>query len=591
MVRIMPKPRRLHSRVLTLFGGVAFAVMLCTAPINVHAQTTDKPITETDIFGSGTGLPPTTEIAAAVTGSVNGTAGTISATQTAFSMNKVVIQGDAGTVTITYNLSETDVASGNTYTQSITFTMSTTTGAVTVSGTDSSNGLIFGATASLNADNGTATADSSTGSFTATATGTVDDRSLRSCVSFASGMRFCADVYSISNPANAPDEPKTPDPADAPNSQPNGPAGTANGNGGTGTLTGANYSEAIQMFADQMANIMIYQLPIIGEMLDAKHQLETQRIFGSVAAQAFREYQPSEQVCAFGTLARSTAPSKFKVDDNIANLSLLLQKRETLNANQASSWGPSSDLNARLDKYKAVYCDPNDNAGELGNATPPLLPMCANNGFNLRKNKDISWERVVEAPMTLNVDFTDGTSTEDEEDVIALAKNLYASDIITTIPEAAIAPYGSYRELQDSRMLTAVRSVERYSYASIVATKATGTGVSAVQLRQVLQNLGVPAADVTTLVGQNPSYFTQMDFLTQKMFQDPQFYTNLYMNPANVARMKVVLQAIRLMADRDRFEEALRREMLVSLILEMRLREAQDSTTNITKDVTGVPRK
>ncbi|MDB5492522.1 MAG: hypothetical protein JWO78_2371 [Micavibrio sp.] len=559
-------------------AGILFCCALLFSPIQTQAQTTEAPITETNIFGSGSGLPPGA-LMAAVTGSVNGTQGTISATQTAFSMNKVVIPGDAGTVTITYNISAT-LPDDSTVSATISFTVSTSTGAVSVTGSDGSGGTLFGATATLNADGGTSTVDTSGGSLSATATGDPDDRMVRTCVRFAAGMRVCADVYSISDPANNPTAGGQNDPANSPNGQPNGPGGAANGSGGTGTLSGANYSDAIQMFADQMAIIMIYQLPIIGEMLDAKHQLETQRIFGAVAAQAFREYQPSEQVCAFGTLARSTAPSRFKVDDNIGAIDLILQKRETLNANQASAWGPSADQNVRLDKYKSVYCDPNDNAGEIEKAA-----ICTTTGSGLRRNKDIDWRRTVEANMTMDVDFTDGAITEDEEDVLSLAKNLYASDVVTPIPETAIAPYGTYRELQDSRMLSAIRSVERYSYASIVAAKARGSGLNATQLRQVLQNLGVPAADVTQLVGENPSYFTQMDFFTQKMFQDPGFYTGLYTSPANVVRMKVVLQAIRLMADRDRFEQSLRREMLVSLILEMRLRAVQEGTTNTTNDV------
>ena len=580
---LMKRIRSPRLTILILMGGMLAAAVLFTGP--ARAQTTDNPITETDIFGSGSGLQTDEDAdAATVSGSVNGTPGTINATLTAFSMNKTVIQGDAGTVTITYTM-RNDIDSDNISTQSVTFTITTATGAVTATGTDSSGGEVFGATATLNADGGTATAASSGGSFTLTATGDPADRAIRTCVSFTGGLRVCADVYSVSNPPVNPTAPTIPDPANGPNAQPNGPAGIPNGNGGTGTPTGANYSEAIQRMADMMSHIMTYQLPIIGEMLDAKHQLETQRIFGAVAAQAFREYQPSEQVCAFGTLARSMAPSEFRVNDNISVINTILQKRETLNANQASAWGPSSDLNARLDKYKAIYCDPNDNAGQIAAAN-----ICQVAGFNIRKNKDIDWRRTVEGSMTMDVDFTDATITPDEEDIISLAKNLYASDIITTIPETAIAPYGTYRELQDSRMLTAMRSVERYSFASIVAAKARGSGLNAVQLRQVLQNLGVPEADVITLVGQNPSYFTQMEFMTQKMFQDPQFYTNLYTNPANVARMKVVLQAIRLIADRDRFEQSLRKEMLISLILEMRIREAQDMVTNVTAETKSVPK-
>lgn len=342
-----------------------------------------------------------------------------------------------------------------------------------------------------------------------------------------------------------------------------------------------NYVEAFKLFTEQATNVMLSQLPIIGALLDAKHQLETQRIFGEAAAEAHRDYSPTEQVCDFGSLARTTAASKFKVDDNASVMNTILQKRDTLNANSASSWGPFSDFGARMGKYKTVYCDPNDDNGQIR-----LSGLCTSPD-SVRRNKDIDYRRTISSYMTLDLNFTDANSTPDEEDVMALAKNLYAHEIISPIPETAMAPYGTYRELQDSRMLSAVRSVARDSYTAIAASKAAGSGLNSVQLRQIMQNLGVPAADLDKLIGVNPSYFAQMEIITQKMYQDPNFYASLYVNPANVARMKVVLQAVRLMADRDRFEEGLRREMLISMLLEMRLREAQDLLSGKTSKAKG----
>ena len=71
-----------------------------------------------------------------------------------------------------------------------------------------------------------------------------------------------------------------------------------------------------------------------------------------------------------------------------------------------------------------------------------------------------------------------------------------------------------------------------------------------------------------------------MEILTQKIYQSPSFYANLYTTPANIDRLGAALQAIGLMQDRDRYESALRRESLVSVILEMKIRELQDSVTN-----------
>lgn len=342
-----------------------------------------------------------------------------------------------------------------------------------------------------------------------------------------------------------------------------------------------NYVRAIMIMTEQMSVVMLQQLPIIGSFLDAKNQLETQRLFGLTAAIAHRDYQPTEQVCAFGTLARATAISKYSVDQNTMAITAVMLKRDLLNANQASAWGPFADASSRLAKFKTTYCDPNDNNKTLGTI------LCTAGSPSARKNKDVDYRRVIENNLTLDVDFLNGgTPTADEEDVLALAKNLYSHETLSPIGETTMVPAADgeelFRELHNARNLAAIRSVSHHSYATLAAMRATGSGLASTQLRQVMQNLGVAAGDVDALIGANPSYFAQMDIFTQKIFQDPSFMVNLYSGPANVARMGVVLQGIKLMSDRDKLDAYLRREMLLSMILEMKLRDRQDALNNET---------
>lgn len=340
-------------------------------------------------------------------------------------------------------------------------------------------------------------------------------------------------------------------------------------------LVQQNYVEAIKRMTEQMSVVMLQQLPIIGSFLDAKNQLETQRLFGLTAAIAHRDYQPDEQVCAFGTLARATAVSKFSVDQNVNAINAVLLKRELLNANQASAWGPYADVSSRLAKFKTTYCDKNDN-----NRTLDTI-LCTPGSPSDRKNRDIDFRRVIENNLTIDANFLDGgAATTDEEDVLALAKNLFAHETLSPIAEPSMVPNGTFRELHNMRNLAAIRGVSRHSYATLAGMRTAGSGMSSAQLRQVMLNLGVPAGDIDSLIGANPSYFAQMEIFTQKIFQDPQFFVNLYSGPANVARMGVVLQAVKLMADRDKLDAYLRREMLLSMILEMKLRERQTAIAN-----------
>ena len=66
------------------------------------------------------------------------------------------------------------------------------------------------------------------------------------------------------------------------------------------------------------------------------------------------------------------------------------------------------------------------------------------------------------------------------------------------------------------------------------------------------------------------------------MFQSPEFYTNLYTSPEaeNLKPIGVALEAVKLMQNSDRYEAALCREMLTSMIREMHIRENQLGVTN-----------
>jgi len=77
------------------------------------------------------------------------------------------------------------------------------------------------------------------------------------------------------------------------------------------------------------------------------------------------------------------------------------------------------------------------------------------------------------------------------------------------------------------------------------------------------------------MIDDNPSYYAQMEILTKKLYQNPNFYTNLYDTPANVERKTVALQAIKLMQKFDMLKSHLRGEANVSILLEMAVEQLQ----------------
>jgi|GEM_PF-598523 len=351
----------------------------------------------------------------------------------------------------------------------------------------------------------------------------------------------------------------------------------------------------------QFTVTMMHQVLMVGALIDAKTQLETQRLTQQMAAEAHKDYRPSTQMCRFGTNVRSLAASEEKMRANTRGLNNTLIRRAALSANTSGAGGPRHDKNNRLQQFAERYCDLNDNNGQLA-------AICRNgSGPTARRNRDVDFTRTLENRYTIDYDVS-GTAgvpadpvtgaaaipaathvaTADEEDIVALANNIFAHDIFSEIPPRHLEQAYAKDEFQEVRSVNAIRSVAFNSFSHIVGMRSAGSPAANEFMKNVLMDMGIPLTEISELLGQkygtldplNLSYFAQMEVLTKKMFQSPAFFTNLYDTPDNVHRTGVTIQAFKLMNDRDRFESALRREMLISMILELKLREAQTGVNN-----------
>ena len=236
-----------------------------------------------------------------------------------------------------------------------------------------------------------------------------------------------------------------------------------------------------------------------------------------------------------------------------------------------------------------------------------------------RFNRDINYTRLIEKPRTLEIDLSDTTldvQTEPvqslytglilqpgvEEDIIALSKNLYGSRVLSRELAGAMFESDLVEKLYlGLRSVAAKRSVAQTSFNAIVALKSSGTTdgmtgtttkptvdnpahpvvLEAQQTRRFLAAImtqllpadpGITAANIFDLIGYSPSYYSQLEILAKRMYQNPDFYAQLYDSPVNVTRKKVAMKAIELMIDREMFESQLRREMSISVLLSSKLR-------------------
>lgn len=379
---------------------------------------------------------------------------------------------------------------------------------------------------------------------------------------------------------------------------------------------------AMARMSTQMAAVAMKYTEIIGQFLDAQIQMDTQRVFRKLQYQAHKDYRPSEDFCWFGTNVRSLAATSNKADFNALALGRMSVSRQLGTIGNAASRSVNDDMEARWRQFVDTFCDPYDNAYNItlsGTNRTGLRAACDHDGSGSNYgaddtdqiNRDVNYSRLIEFPKTLQIDLTDnnlnsddapvgvfGTSG-DEEAVLAMSKNLYGHRVLSRgLSQTFLEEDSAQRVYNALRGIVAKRSVAQATFNAIVALKSSGTsdGISgtapvppglpatsladtqtrrymAAIMEQLLPSAtGALGQNIFDFIGYSPSYYSQLEILAKRIYQNPDFYARLYDTPANVARKKVAMQAIEIMIDREMYESQLRREMSISVLLSSKLR-------------------
>ncbi len=351
----------------------------------------------------------------------------------------------------------------------------------------------------------------------------------------------------------------------------------------TGALLGSaerdketeHWSSPIAEMTQQFSAVMVQQTEIIGMMIDANIQMKTQRKIQELKARANKDYHPSEQMCRIGSYIRSVAHSESKAEVEKAALNKYLINQYTGVLNTAASGGPVVYEAAKIKDYIDHYCDVADN----NSAVSAICDSDKEAKQLQRQDKDIDYTRAVDTKLTLDIDFADNALQNDEADILALARYLYFPSAFNVPKKGSLAK--DLRPHYASRSYAAKMTVAHDSFINIIGMKsaapelnstdtdATSKNSGWAHMKAMLRDdFGIEETDVDKMFGKRPSYYAQMEVLTKKIYQNPNFYTNLYDKPANVKRIGAALDAILLMNQRDRFESLLRREMLSATLIE-----------------------
>src|SRR5262249_965668 len=157
---------------------------------------------------------------------------------------------------------------------------------------------------------------------------------------------------------------------------------------------------AMMLFTQQMTVVAMDQAFVIGTFIDAKQQLETQRLFQELQTQAHKDYHPSEDFCWFGTNVRSMAASEQLGRFNSVALSKVQLGRQLGDSSMAAAVSIDEDKASRWKSFQTKYCDPKDNNGVNGTPTSGLGYACGTTGGGNTKriNIDVDYTRAIDEP-------------------------------------------------------------------------------------------------------------------------------------------------------------------------------------------------
>ena len=345
-----------------------------------------------------------------------------------------------------------------------------------------------------------------------------------------------------------------------------------------------SWVHSLAQMTEQLTVTMVQQVQVIGTFFDAKHQLETQRILRLKHAEAHKDYQPSEQMCEIGTFVRNLANTEERaVLTHTAMVRSMLDRALGTGDSQTSYIGMDEDT--RLKAYIDKFCDIKDNAQQN-------TLLCRTSGTAEQQNADINFTQTIDAPLTIKLNLLDTTTEPGEESLFAFLDYIFMQDSFPWISAGKTKLIKFKKPYQAMRSLVAMRSVAQDSFAYIISEKTQspdGSENVGPYMKSLLKEMGISEDEMEERLGDNPSYYAQMEMLTKIIYQNPEFISNLYDKPANVKRIRAAMTAIKLMQDRDIHKALMRREMLMSMLLELNLRKEQKSLSQSVDFVNSNP--
>lgn len=183
-----------------------------------------------------------------------------------------------------------------------------------------------------------------------------------------------------------------------------------------------------------------------------------------------------------------------------------------------------------------------------------------------RVNRDVNVGETLFSRNTLDIDFSDNETTQDERDLLALKENLLPSSSMDFAVDADLRGIQGQVAMNDRMAIAAKRALIDRTFQAIAAGKSKGSAEAPQQLRQALINLGYAEdSEIVKEMSGKPSYEAHMAVLTRHFFSNPAIYADLVDNKANLQRIMIAQEAASLMQMVDMYHTVERGEGLLAL--------------------------
>lgn len=336
----------------------------------------------------------------------------------------------------------------------------------------------------------------------------------------------------------------------------------------------------LQSMLSKLEQTIISQGASRGTFFEAQNNINSVLSLQKGAAQAARNYVPSEALCRFGTLAQGLSADESKARNVQIAITGVALNREMGARGSIAQTGAADDRNARMNAFIKEYCNPNDNNNGLALmcGTDPQRTF-DDTERDTRVNRDIDYTGTVDMDDTLDLEMAGAAVRPGEMDIIALSQNLYGNNQMSARQtENDMESTGGQSLYLKTRSITGARNVALNSYAAIAAQKSKGSGSTLDYMKAMYKQLGLNDQQVKADLGEKPSYYAQMDILTKKLYQNPAFYVNLMEGKTNVSRQSGAMEGLELIQDRDIYHSMKRSEMLLALMIQLEARRVLSKT-------------